>query len=42
MTVDKSKMPVGSSILSIELSSDVEIDIKGVYWESTNKWDNIN
>ena len=33
------KLPIGMSISRIEISSDKPLDVRGVYWESTNAWD---
>jgi hypothetical protein len=39
--IDAGALPNGVSISHIELSSDVPLDVLGVYWESTNAWDKI-
>lgn len=42
VTLDITKFPPGTSVTLIEISSDAELDVKGIYWESTNRWDKIN
>jgi hypothetical protein len=33
------KLPIGMSITRMEISSDKPLEVRGVYWESTNAWD---
>ena len=35
------KLTVGTKIKSIDISASSPIKVKGIYWTSTNRWDNI-
>lgn len=43
MRVDCGKnIPVGTQFKKISIFSSAPISVKGIYWESTNEWDDIN
>ena len=35
------KLTIGTKIKSIDISASSSVNVKGIYWTSTNRWDNI-
>ena len=42
LSVEKTDIKTGDLVSSISISSDTEINVMGIFWESTNRWDKIN